>query len=86
MRLSSFSLSKNSISILVLAAFAAASALACETEREEDLIDDLDLILDLWLDEALDLVKSDSLSRRWICSQSFILCSVNSRSLTSNHW
>ena len=88
MRLSSFSFSRNSISILTLAAFAAASALACETEREEDLVDpldDLDLTFDLWLDEALDLVKSDPFSRRWICSQSFILCSVNSRSLTSYH-
>ena len=67
MRLSSFSLSRNSISILALDAFAAVSALACETEHEEDLIDDLDLIFDLWLDEVLDLVKSDPLSRRWIC-------------------
>lgn len=82
MRLSSFSFSRNSISIFTLAGFAS------ETEREEDLVDpldDLDLTFDLWLDEALDLVKNDPFSRHWICSQSYILCSVNSRSLMSYH-
>ena len=67
MRLSSLSLSKYSISILTLAAFAAASALACEKERREGLfelafepLDDLDFELDPCFDDVLDLVQRTS--------------------------